>query len=54
MAKVVYDVSEAIWEVMRPIYIAPPTENDWRQIEHRSVLDGTSQTALEHWTGNTS
>ena len=35
MAQVVYDVSEAIWEVMSPIYMAPPTENDWKQIEHR-------------------
>ena len=35
VAQVVYDVSEAIWEVMSPIYMAPPTENDWWQIEHR-------------------
>ena len=35
VTQVVYDVSEAIWEVMSPIYMAPPTENDWRQIEHR-------------------
>ena len=35
MAQVVYDVSEAIWEVMSSIYMAPPTENDWRQIEHQ-------------------
>ena len=35
VAQVVYDVSEAIWEVMSPIYMALPTENDWQQIEHR-------------------
>ena len=35
VAQLVYDVSEAIWQVMSPIYMAPPTENDWRQIEHR-------------------
>ena len=35
VAQLVYDVCEAIWEVMCPIYMAPPTENDWRQIEHQ-------------------
>ena len=35
VAQVVYDVSEAIWEVMSPIYMAPPTEDDWWQIEHQ-------------------
>ena len=35
VAQVVYNVSEAIWEVMSPIFMAPPTENDWKQIEHQ-------------------
>ena len=35
IAQVVYDVCDAIWEVMHPIYMAPPTVDDWKQIEHR-------------------
>ena len=35
IAKVIYDVCDAIWEVMHPLYMAPPQEDDWKQIEHR-------------------
>ena len=34
ISQVIYDVCDAIWEVIHPIYIAPPTADDWRQIEH--------------------
>ena len=35
ISQAVYDVCEAIWQVMHPIYMKAPTEDDWRQIEHR-------------------
>ena len=35
VVQAIYNVSEAIWAVMSPIYMAPPIENDWRQIKHQ-------------------
>ena len=35
ISQVIYDVCDAIWEVMHPIYMKPPTMEDWKQIEHR-------------------
>ena len=35
IAQAVYEVCEVIWDVMHPIYMSPPTMEDWRQIEHR-------------------
>ena len=34
ISQAVYDVCDAIWEVIHPIYLKPPTEDDWKQIEH--------------------
>ena len=34
IAQAVYEVSEAIWDVLHPIYMSPPTIEDWKQIEH--------------------
>ncbi|MCG8621874.1 MAG: hypothetical protein MJE68_07750 [Proteobacteria bacterium] len=34
IAQAVYEVSEAIWTVLHPIYMKAPTMEDWRQIEH--------------------
>ena len=33
IAQAVYKVSEAIWNVLHPIYMSPPTIEDWKQIE---------------------
>ena len=33
IAQAVYEVSEAIWDVLHPIYMSPPTIEDWKQIE---------------------
>ena len=35
IASAVYEVCDAIYSVLQPIYMVPPTEDDWRQIEHR-------------------
>ena len=35
IAQAVYEVSEAIWTVLHPIYMQAPTMGDWKQIEHR-------------------
>ena len=34
ISQAVYDVCDAIWEVMHPVYMKPPTKEDWKQIEH--------------------
>ena len=34
ISQAVYDVCDALWDVMNPIYMKPPTEDDWKQIEH--------------------
>ena len=31
----VYKVCDAIWQVLQPIYMQAPTEDDWKHIEHR-------------------
>ena len=35
IAQAVYEVSEAICDVLHRIYMSPPTMEDWKQIEHR-------------------
>ena len=35
IASVVYDICDSIYEVLQPIYMSPPSEEDWKQIEHR-------------------
>ena len=35
IAQAVYKVSESIWTVLHPIYMKPPTLDDWKQIEYR-------------------
>ena len=30
-----YEVCDSIYEVLQPIYMSPPSEEDWKQIEHR-------------------
>ena len=35
MSTAVYEVCDAIWNLMSPVYMKPPTEDDWRHIEHR-------------------
>ena len=33
--QIVYEVCDSIYEVLQPIYMSPPSEEDWKQIEHR-------------------
>ena len=33
--QIVYKVCDSIYEVLQPIYMSPPSEEDWKQIEHR-------------------
>ena len=35
IAQAVYEVSESIWTVLHPIYMKPPTLDNWKQIEYR-------------------
>ena len=35
MASAVYEVCDAVWQVLQPIYMKEPDEDDWKQIEHR-------------------
>ena len=35
IASIVYDICDSIYEVLQPIYMSPPNEEDWKQIEHR-------------------
>ena len=34
IASIVYDICDRIYEVLQPIYMSPPSEEDWKQIEH--------------------
>ena len=34
VTQAVYEVCDTIWNTLHPIYMAPLTVNDWRQIEH--------------------
>ena len=38
ITQTLYKVSEAIWDVLHPIYMSPPTMEDWKQIEHQMEL----------------
>ena len=33
--QIVYEVCDSIYEVLQPIYMSPPSDEDWKQIEHR-------------------
>ena len=35
IASIVYEVCDSIYQVLQPIYMSPPSEEDWKQIEHR-------------------
>ena len=35
IASIVYEVCDCIYQVLQPIYMRPPSEEDWKQIEHR-------------------
>ena len=35
VASAVYEVCDAIWQVLQPIYMKELDEDDWKQIEHR-------------------
>ena len=35
IASIVYEVCDSIYQVLQPIYMTPPTEEDWKQIEYR-------------------
>ena len=52
IASIVYEVCDSIYQVLQPIYMTPPTEEDWKQ-NTDSILNGTSLTALVLWMGNT-
>ena len=32
--QIVYEVCDSIYQVLQPIYMSPPSEDDWKQIEH--------------------
>ena len=34
IASIVYNVCDSIYEVLQPIYMSPPSEEDWKQIKH--------------------
>ena len=33
--QIVYEVCDSIYQVLQPIYMQPPSKDDWNQIEHR-------------------
>ena len=35
VASAVYEVCDAIWQVLQPIYMQAPMEDHWKHIEHR-------------------
>ena len=35
IASIVYEVCDCIYQVLQPIFMSPPSEEDWKQIEHR-------------------
>ena len=35
IASIVYEVCDSIYQVLQPIYMTPPTKEDWKQIEYR-------------------
>ena len=35
MAYAVYEVCDAIWQILQPIYMQAPMEDDWKHFENR-------------------
>ena len=33
MHEIIHEVCDAIWDVLQPLEMAPPTEKDWQRIE---------------------
>ena len=43
--QIVYDVCDSIYQVLQPIYMQPPREDDWNKLNTDLIQNGTSQTA---------
>ena len=44
--EIVHEVCDALWDVLQPLEMAPPTENDWTRIENKFINCRTSPIVL--------